>query len=84
MRYRIAHLSVSSPAWAEFHATSPIALLSQQHCVQQTICGDHGARQLRDSKSKVVKVLDGDPADKAGVKVGDVITRIDSRALSGC
>ena len=30
-----------------------------------------------------MKVQDGDPADKAGIKVGDVITRIDSQALHG-
>ena len=32
---QIAHLSVSSPAWAEFNATSPIALLHSIACNKQ-------------------------------------------------
>ena len=45
--------------------------------------GIGAALQLTDGKVTITKVLPGSPALKAGIKSGDVITRVDDKPIKG-
>jgi hypothetical protein len=78
----LAHISVSGPAWFEFKEFSPIALLRNIVCNKQ-FAGIGIQFTFENRSFKIVNVQQGDPADKAGIKVGDVITQIDNQPLQG-
>jgi PDZ domain len=68
--------------FVEFHPTSPNATL------QLIVCGKSYSGigiMLKDDNGsiKVSEVLDGSPAEKAGMKVDDIITHVNGEAVSG-
>jgi uncharacterized caspase-like protein len=69
--------------WQKFIETSPYALLQRIICPNQ-FAGRLGVQVVKDDNSiKVVRVFDEAPAQKAGVKVNDIITHLDDGSVEG-
>jgi hypothetical protein len=66
--------------WSKYGDTSPIALLGRIVCPFVGL----GVQVAKDGTSiKVVGVIDETPAQKAGVKVNDIITHLDDESVDG-
>jgi hypothetical protein len=72
----------SNVAFSDIPDTSSYAVLQAMYCGQTY--GGLGIRfTSEDNKLKVVEVFSGSPAEKSGLKVDDVITRVDGVSLDG-
>src|SRR5262249_54129618 len=61
---------------------SPLAMLRNIVCNKQ-FAGIGLVMNIEDGKTIVKTVQEGDPADIAGLKAGDIITQIDHQSLQG-
>jgi hypothetical protein len=75
-------LSVHSQGWREFGPLSAFAMLRDIVCNKQ-FAGIGVQLTLDNDAFKFVRVQEGGPADNAGIKVGDTITRLDDQSLQG-
>jgi S1-C subfamily serine protease len=69
-----------SANFSEFVPFSPFATLQEIYCGKEF--GGLGLRySFENSSVKVAEVFDGSPAEKAGIKVNDIVTQIDSESV---
>ena len=68
--------------FAEFKPLTPFATLQEVVC-EKTYAGIGIAIKNDNGSMKVAGVINGSPADKAGIKTDDTITQIDNRSLEG-
>jgi uncharacterized caspase-like protein len=77
---RLGVIERGALAFAQIPATSAFAMLHQIFCGYAGL----GVRFASDDKvAKIADVFSGSPAEKAGLKVGDVISQINRESVSG-
>ena len=79
---KLVHMTVRNLGWSEFGPFSPIALLRDIVCNKE-FAGIGVQVNSIDGFIGVVKVVDGTPAERVGVRAGDVITHVDDEPLQG-
>ena len=77
---RLAVIEPSTITFSPFRETSSFAILQQMFCGYVGL----GVRFASDNKAvKVAEVFSGSPAEKAGLKVDDVVNQINREPISG-
>jgi len=77
----LIHLATTSDLkWNQHNDFSPLALLRGIICNKE-FAGVGIQVDASDGNVNVIKVVDGMPADKAGIKVGDIIKQIDNEPV---
>jgi hypothetical protein len=78
----LIHMALRNVNWTEFGPFSPIAMLRDIVCNKE-FAGIGVQVNSVDGFINVVKVVDGTPAERVGVKTDDVITQVDGESLQG-
>jgi hypothetical protein len=85
---QLVYLGASDPTmldklWQPLNPLSPITLLRRIVCSNEAFSGI-GVEVAMDGKLiKVVRVIEGTPAQKAGVTVNDIVTHLDDDSVDG-